>query len=81
MNMHNDHHSFQERIATEWLASLSWLGRASPSSGFYAIWKRTIADLFEAFPELTEEDVRTCLAYARAAVDHCSRPTTFGPVF
>lgn len=25
-------------------------------------------DLFEAFPELTEEDVRACLAYARAAV-------------
>ncbi|MCC7103540.1 MAG: DUF433 domain-containing protein [Chloroflexi bacterium] len=27
------------------------------------------ADLFEAFPELTEEDVRACLAYARAAVE------------
>ena len=27
------------------------------------------ADLFAAFPELTEEDVRTCLAYARAAVE------------
>lgn len=26
------------------------------------------ADLFEAFPELTEEDVRACLAYARSAV-------------
>jgi uncharacterized protein (DUF433 family) len=25
------------------------------------------ADLFEAFPELTEEDVRACLAYARLA--------------
>jgi uncharacterized protein (DUF433 family) len=23
------------------------------------------ADLFEAFPELTDEDVRACLAYAR----------------
>ena len=27
------------------------------------------ADLFEAFPELTEEDVRACLAYARAAIE------------
>src|SRR5437016_976260 len=27
------------------------------------------ADLFAAFPELTEEDVRACLAYARAAVE------------
>jgi uncharacterized protein (DUF433 family) len=27
------------------------------------------ADLFEAFPELTENDVRACLAYARAAVE------------
>lgn len=26
-------------------------------------------DLFEAFPELTEEDVRACLAYARQAVE------------
>ena len=26
------------------------------------------ADLFAAFPELTEEDVRACLAYARAAL-------------
>lgn len=26
------------------------------------------ADLFEAFPELTDEDVRACLAYARVAV-------------
>lgn len=26
------------------------------------------ADLFAAFPELTEEDVRACLAYARGAV-------------
>ncbi len=26
------------------------------------------ADLFAAFPELTEEDVKACLAYARAAV-------------
>jgi uncharacterized protein (DUF433 family) len=26
------------------------------------------ADLFAAFPELTEEDVRACLAYARAAI-------------
>ena len=26
------------------------------------------ADLFEAFPELTEDDVRACLAFARAAV-------------
>jgi uncharacterized protein (DUF433 family) len=27
------------------------------------------ADLFAAFPELTEEDVRACLAYARAAIE------------
>jgi uncharacterized protein (DUF433 family) len=27
------------------------------------------ADLFEAFPELTDEDVRACLAYARGAVE------------
>jgi uncharacterized protein (DUF433 family) len=27
------------------------------------------ADLFAAFPELTEEDVRACLAYARAALE------------
>jgi uncharacterized protein (DUF433 family) len=26
------------------------------------------ADLFAAFPELTEEDVRACLAYAREAI-------------
>ena len=30
------------------------------------------ADLFEAFPELTEEDVRACLAYARAAIERQS---------
>jgi len=27
------------------------------------------ADLFAAFPELTEQDVKACLAYARAAVE------------
>jgi uncharacterized protein (DUF433 family) len=27
------------------------------------------ADLFAAFPELTEDDVRACLAYARAALE------------
>lgn len=27
------------------------------------------ADLFEAFPELTEADVRACLAYAREAIE------------
>lgn len=27
------------------------------------------ADLFAAFPELTEEDVRACLAFARAAIE------------
>ncbi len=27
------------------------------------------ADLFAAFPELTEDDVRACLAYARAAIE------------
>lgn len=26
-------------------------------------------DLFAAFPELTDEDVRACLAYARAAIE------------
>ena len=26
------------------------------------------ADLFAAFPELTEDDVKACLAYARAAI-------------
>ena len=26
-------------------------------------------DLFAAFPELTDDDVRACLAYARAAVE------------
>ena len=26
------------------------------------------ADLFEAFPELTDDDIRACLAYARAAI-------------
>ncbi|MSQ15212.1 MAG: DUF433 domain-containing protein [Dehalococcoidia bacterium] len=37
------------------------------------------ADLFAAFPELTEEDVKACLAYARAAVRRQRRPspTTF----
>jgi uncharacterized protein (DUF433 family) len=29
----------------------------------------SMQDLFEAFPELTVEDVRACLAYARAAVE------------
>ena len=27
------------------------------------------ADLFAAFPELTDEDVRACLAYARDAIE------------
>lgn len=27
------------------------------------------ADLFAAFPELTEDDVRACLAYARQAIE------------
>ncbi len=27
------------------------------------------ADLFAAFPELTDDDVRACLAFARAAVE------------
>ena len=31
------------------------------------------ADLFVAFPELHEEDVRACLAYARAAVERQHR--------
>jgi uncharacterized protein (DUF433 family) len=29
----------------------------------------SLQDLFEAFPELTLEDVRACLAYARRAVE------------
>jgi uncharacterized protein (DUF433 family) len=29
-----------------------------------------INDLFEAFPRLTSEDVKACLEYARAAVEH-----------
>jgi len=29
----------------------------------------TLQDLFEAFPELTIEDVRACLTYARRAVE------------
>lgn len=37
------------------------------------------ADLFEAFPELTEDDVRACLAYARAAVEHQRRDVVGGP--
>ncbi len=34
------------------------------------------ADLFEAFPELTEDDVRACLDYAREAVErlHPAQP-------
>jgi uncharacterized protein (DUF433 family) len=28
------------------------------------------ADLFQAFPELTDDDVRACLAFAREAVEY-----------
>jgi uncharacterized protein (DUF433 family) len=31
------------------------------------------ADLFAAFPELTEEDVRACLAFAREAIERQQR--------
>ncbi len=37
------------------------------------------ADLFAAFPELTDEDVRACLAYARAAVEQQSSVTPRAP--
>jgi uncharacterized protein (DUF433 family) len=30
-------------------------------------------DLFAAYPELTLDDVKACLQYARAAVERCSR--------
>ena len=33
------------------------------------------ADLFEAFPELTEHDVRACLAFARRAVERQRQET------
>jgi uncharacterized protein (DUF433 family) len=38
--------------------------------------QRDRSDLFEAFPELTEDDVRACLDYAREAVErlHPARP-------
>ena len=32
------------------------------------------ADLFEAFPELTEDDVKAVLAYARQAVERQTHP-------
>ena len=32
-----------------------------------------IAELFEAYPELTREDVKACLRYAQAAVEHRRR--------
>jgi uncharacterized protein (DUF433 family) len=35
------------------------------------------ADLFEAFPELAEEDVRACLAFARDAVER-HKPAVHG---
>ncbi|MCC6174963.1 MAG: DUF433 domain-containing protein [Chloroflexi bacterium] len=37
------------------------------------------ADLFAAFPELTEQDVRACLAYARAAVEYQRRQAAGTP--
>jgi uncharacterized protein (DUF433 family) len=33
-------------------------------------------DLFAAYPELTEEDVRTCFAYAHAVIEHNRRQST-----
>ncbi len=37
------------------------------------------ADLFAAFPELTDEDVRACLAYARAAIEQQRQQPTGTP--
>jgi uncharacterized protein (DUF433 family) len=37
------------------------------------------ADLFEAFPELTAEDVRACLVYARKAVERQQHAGTPNP--
>lgn len=37
------------------------------------------ADLFAAFPELTEDDVRACLAYARAAIAEQREKNPEGP--
>jgi uncharacterized protein (DUF433 family) len=34
------------------------------------------ADIFAAFPELTDEDVRACLAYARALLERERSPLT-----
>ena len=36
-------------------------------------------DLFAAFPELTEEDVKACIAYARAAVQRQRRQAASVP--
>lgn len=33
-------------------------------------------DIFEAFPELTEDDIKACLAYARAALERQRGETT-----
>lgn len=35
------------------------------------------ADLFAAFPELTEDDVRSCIAYAREAIERL-HPASIG---
>lgn len=37
------------------------------------------ADLFAAFPELTEDDVRASLAYARAALERERKTLTVAP--
>jgi uncharacterized protein (DUF433 family) len=36
-------------------------------------------DLFNAFPELTEDDVRACIAYARGAVEREQGATSGSP--
>jgi uncharacterized protein (DUF433 family) len=71
--MHNDRHSFQERITTDptiMVGKPVVAGTRIPVERILRhLEENDRADLFEAFPELTEEDVRACLAYARAAVE------------
>jgi uncharacterized protein (DUF433 family) len=71
MTMHNDRHSFQERITTDptiMVGKPVVAGTRIPVERVLRhLEENDRADLFEAFPELTEEDVRACLAYARAA--------------
>ncbi len=37
-------------------------------------YKPDLGELFAAFPELTVEDVKACLDYARASVVECHTP-------